>query len=440
MEPDRFKGSVKSDAEAEKAYYEAHKDQFTQPDQFKLDYFVLPLGAVEADVSLKERALKRYYERNQEEKFSTPKQIRASHILKKVSANATPEAAEKARTAMAALLKKIKGGADFAALAKKHSEDLTKNKGGDLGLFTREDMLPEFSDAAFALQAGQISGIVRTNFGFHLIKVTEVKPGKVKTFDQARPEIEKLLRAQRAERRLKFEAERLPQRISKEGLQAVAAELKREVSQLDWVDGTGTAGKLGAAQGLYNVIRKGRKGDGGVWRRNPVQGHVFYQITEKKASYLKPLAEVTKQVAEKVMAERMADAALQEAKTVYKQLKTYDDFKAAAKKRNLKIVTSVFTSVDRNIPEVGVNREFQDTAFRLDSAQPIGLSIDGETAHLMFLKKRYIPKPKNEANIKLNITARIQQQWAQYFLQSELERLKAEIEIEVVTPELISAL
>jgi peptidyl-prolyl cis-trans isomerase D len=338
------------------------------------------------------------------------------------------------------VLKKIKGGAKFAALAKKHSEDSSKSKGGDLGVFIREDMLPEFSDAAFALQAGEVSGIVRTNFGFHLIKVTEVTPGVIETFDKVRPKIEKILRAQRAARKLKIESERLPQRISKEGLEAVAAELKREIRQSGWVDGTGTVGKLGAAQGLYSVIRNGKQGDGGVWRRNPVQGHVFYQIAEKKASYQKPLAEVRKQVAEKVISERMAEAALREAKSVYKALKTYKEFKAAAKKRNVKIITSEFSSVDRDIPEVGINREFQETAFRLAPGQPIGLSIDGKTAHLMILKKRHIPKSEDETNVKLNITARIQQKWAEYFVESELERLKGEIEIEVVTPELVSGL
>ena len=147
-----------------------------------------------------------------------------------------------------------------------------------------------------------------------------------------------------------------------------------------------------------------------------------------------------KQVTEKVLAARMADAAVEEAKSAFKRFTTYKAFKAEARKRNLNIVTSEFTSVDTSIPEVGLNREFQSAAFRLTADKPFGLSINDKTAHLMYLKKRHIPNAKDEKNIREQITARIQAEWAQYFLQTELERLKAETEIEVVTPELVSSL
>ena len=440
MNPAAFKASVSSSPEAEKAYYEANNDDFMQPNQFKIKYFVLSLDRVESGVTLKERAYQRYYERNREERFSTPKRVRASHILKKLAPDASLDAEAKAREGLDKLLKQIKGGGSFEALAKKHSEDFTKNKGGDLGFFTREDMLPEFSEVAFSLEPGQVSGILRTNFGLHLIKVTEVEPGVVKSLEQVRPEIDKILRSQRAERKLKLEAERLPQRIGKDGLEAVAKEWKREALTSEWIDGTGVLKKLGSTQNLYNLIKNSKSGDTGVWQRNPVQGHVFYQIAERKKAYLKPFEDVKKQVVAKVLAERMAEAALQQAKANYKSIESYADFKAAAKKRKLPIITTEFTSVDRAIPEVGINREFQEGAFRLTSAKPFGLSIDGKTAHLMYLKKRYIPKSDDEETAKERITARIQAEWAQYFLQAELERLKSEIEIEVVTPELVSSL
>ena len=440
MTPAAFKSKVASDAEAEGSYYDAHKQDFMQPDQFKLRYFVLSLGQVEADVKLKERAIQRYYERYQDERFTTPKQVRASHILKKLPQGALAEQETKARAELTEVLKKARRGADFAALAKKHSQDASKDKGGDLGYFVQEDMLPEFADAAFSLKRGEISEIVRSNFGLHVIKVTGVKPGATKSLQEARPEIEKTLRNQRAERKLNLEAERLPQRIAKEDIETVAAGWKRELVTSGWIDATGVLKKLGSTRGLYGQLKNGRVGESGVWRRNPVQGHVFYRILQKKDAFQKPLADVRKQVTQKVLATRMADAAVEEAKSAFKRLTTYKAFKAEARKRKLNIVTSEFTSVDTSIPEVGLNRDFQSAAFRLTADKPFGLSINDKTAYLMYLKKRHIPNAKDEENIRTQITVRIQAEWAQYFLQTELDRLKAETEIEVVTPELVSTL
>jgi len=440
MAPEAFKGKVASDAEAEQAYYDANKRDFMQPDRFKLRYFVLSLAQVEANVKLKERAIQRYYERYQDERFTTPMQVRASHILKKLPKGALAEQETKARAELTEVLKKAKQGADFAALARKHSEDVSKDKGGDLGYFVLEDMLPEFAEAAFALERGEMSGIVRTDFGLHVIKVTGVKPGVTKSLQDARPEIEKTLRNLRAERKLNLEAERLPRRIAKEGIEAVAEGWKLEPVTSGWIDATGVLKKLGSTRGLYGQLRNRSTGESGVWRRNPLQGHVFYRILQKKDAFQRPLDDVRKQVTEKVLAARMADAAVEEAKAAFKQLTTYKAFKAEARKRGLKIVTSEFTSVDTSIPEVGLNREFLSAAFRLTADEPIGLSINGKTAHLMYLKKRHIPNANNEKDIREQITARIEAEWAQYFLQTELDRLKAETEIEVVTPELVSSL
>jgi hypothetical protein len=111
-----------------------------------------------------------------------------------------------------------------------------------------------------------------------------------------------------------------------------------------------------------------------------------------------------------------------------------------AKRHGLPLTTVEFTAVDPNIPQIGANRNFQEAAFRLTPDKPFGLSIKDKTAHLLRLKKRHLPAAGEAKGSKERITAEIQSDWAQYFLDSELERLKADIEIEVVTPELISSL
>ncbi len=129
--------------------------------------------------------VREFYDKNPD-KFET---ARASHILFKVAENADEATKKKALAEAQAVLKQVKGGADFAGLAKKHSDDGSAQQGGDLGVFNRGQMVPTFDQAAFSMQPGQISDIVTTQFGYHIIKVTERKPvafdqvsGKIKEF------------------------------------------------------------------------------------------------------------------------------------------------------------------------------------------------------------------------------------------------------------------
>lgn len=146
------------------------------------------------------KKIKDYYERNASE-FKREKRVKASHILIafKDARNPSGDAAKRTKDEAKAVAGKVlaevkKAGADFAALAKKYTDEQSgKTKGGDLGFFTKEDMVKEFSDSAFGLKPGEISGVVESPFGFHIIKVTEVQEGYEKTLEQASDEIAKKL-------------------------------------------------------------------------------------------------------------------------------------------------------------------------------------------------------------------------------------------------------
>jgi peptidyl-prolyl cis-trans isomerase C len=133
-----------------------------------------------------------YYEENKAD-FNTPEQAKASHILIKVAPTASAEEKAAAKEKAEKLLKQVKEGGDFAAIAKENSDCPSKAKGGDLGFFERGAMVKEFSDAAFAMQVGQVSDIVETQFGYHIIKATDRKPAGLTPFEKARPDIVKML-------------------------------------------------------------------------------------------------------------------------------------------------------------------------------------------------------------------------------------------------------
>lgn len=151
--------------------------------------------------------VKDFYDKNPDQ-FKKPEQVRASHILF-TTAGSDEAAKKKARASAEAVLKQARSGKDFAALAKQHSTDGSASQGGDLGFFEKERMVPEFSAAAFALQPGQISDLVESQFGYHIIKVTDRKPSEAIALDEVSPQVKQFLTQQRQQERGKAFVKRL---------------------------------------------------------------------------------------------------------------------------------------------------------------------------------------------------------------------------------------
>ena len=166
-------------------YFEAHKADFKMPEKRKIRYLLVDLDAIRAKTVVPAADIERAYN-NGIEQYSTPEQIRASHILLKTEGKDDAEVKARAE----ALLTQVKGGADFAELARKSSEDEASAKnGGDLDYFGRGRMIPEFDQVAFQLMPGQTSDLVKTSYGYHIIKLVDKKPGTTKTLAEVRPQI-----------------------------------------------------------------------------------------------------------------------------------------------------------------------------------------------------------------------------------------------------------
>jgi peptidyl-prolyl cis-trans isomerase C len=139
---------------------------------------------------------KDFYAKNPD-KFTEAESVRASHILIKVDEKADPAAKKKARAQIDAVLKQVKEGGDFAKLAKQHSEDGSASQGGDLNYFTKGQMVGPFDKVAFELKPGQVSDVVTTQFGYHIIKVIDHKPGRTIPFEEAQAKIKDFLTGQK---------------------------------------------------------------------------------------------------------------------------------------------------------------------------------------------------------------------------------------------------
>jgi peptidyl-prolyl cis-trans isomerase C len=148
---------------------------------------------VTANITVSDRDIKTYYDANPD-KFKKKAQVRASQILCGVDAKASAEEKQKAREKAAELLKRVKAGEDFAALAKEHSTCPSSAQGGDLGFFAKGEMVPPFEKAAFNLKPGEVSDVVKTEFGYHIIKLTDTKAAETTKLADAKERIRELLK------------------------------------------------------------------------------------------------------------------------------------------------------------------------------------------------------------------------------------------------------
>jgi peptidyl-prolyl cis-trans isomerase D len=212
---DLGKDVVPSDDELQR-HLDEHADRYRVPTRVRARYVAYRPADFTAQVEPKDGEIAEYYELHKEDRFTEPEQVRARHILVKVPADASAEVKAAARKKAEGLLAAVKGGADFATLARKSSDDPgSAAKGGDLGLFPRGRMAPEFEAAAFALEPGGVSDVVETSFGFHVIKVEEHRPGGPKPLDQVRDEIVETLKKERAFELARQEAEAARRKVAR---------------------------------------------------------------------------------------------------------------------------------------------------------------------------------------------------------------------------------
>lgn len=195
-------GQIKSQFPSEEAFKQTMDQQHITLDQLKTDARTeivvtrLVQNEIGPKVSVKPEQVDDFYKKNPD-KFQQPETVRASHILIRVPEGADAAAKAKAKTKAEGILKDVKAGKDFATLAKANSEDPgSAPNGGDLNYFPKGQMVPAFDEAAFSLKMGEVSNLVETQFGFHIIKVTDKQAAKMVAIDQVRPQIQQYLEGQ----------------------------------------------------------------------------------------------------------------------------------------------------------------------------------------------------------------------------------------------------
>ena len=246
--PADFSGKVTpTDADLE-SYYQAHTADFQQAEQAAVEYLVLDIDSVRAGITLNEDDLRTYYKENLN-RLAGKEERRASHILINASKDAPADARTQAKAKAEELLAQVrKAPGSFAEIAKKESQDPgSAPSGGDLGFFGRGAMVKPFEDAVFSMKKGEISDVVETDFGFHIILLSDIKTPRQPSFEELRPSLEAELKQQQAQRKFAEVAEAFANGVYEQAdsLQPVADKLKLKIQTAAGVTRTPAAGGAG---------------------------------------------------------------------------------------------------------------------------------------------------------------------------------------------------
>jgi peptidyl-prolyl cis-trans isomerase D len=384
-EDDIKKGLHPTDEEL-KAFYESHKAQYANsiPEKRKVKYAVVDISKAEAAVTVTPEELRAYYDQHREQ-YRTPEQVKVSHILiktplpgpdGKVDEKGVTEAQHRAED----LLKQIRAGAKFEDLATKYSEDPGSAKqGGSLGWIGRGQTVPEFEKAAFSLPKGQISDLVKSSYGFHIIRVDDKQEAHLKTIDEVKAEIEPILKRQKAQQVAQKQSEDLLKQARAQGLDAAAAAQSVPVITSDFFARQDTLPGLGPApQFMDAVFTEADKAPPDI--ASASQGIVVFQLLAIKPAATPAFEEIRTRVEQEFKNERSNVLLQQKTRELSDRAKAEHDLKRAAKELGATVKTSDFVLPDGQVPDVGSMAGQAAVAFSLkpgDISGPITSAGNG---------------------------------------------------------------
>ncbi len=427
LDPSRMTG-ISVSAEEAKNYFSKHREDFKWPPKVKIRYLQFDPKDYAKQVTISPKEIETYYQNNLE-KFRQPKKVKVRHILIKADqkdSEASAVAKKKAESIREEALK----GKDFIQLAKRHSEDTgTKDQGGDLGFITQGQVVPEFEKAAFSLKPGEISEIVQTPYGFHILKVEEVVEAKTEPLEKAKGQIDALLR-NRAARGLAYDAADQAFAVASKDKQldgfAKEKNLKiRETGLFSPEDKTDLDPKLKDA--AFSLA----KGD----ISPPLRvGEVFsvLQVVEKHDARIPEFKEVEKKVSEVVLKDKQKEKALNKAKEILEQLKKGADFRSSASKERGKIEETGFFERGGSPPKLGDSEELRQALAGLSPGNPYPdnpVFVDDQYRILRLKAKKEIDTSQFDSqkdNYRRSLLQMKQEKTLTSWLEGLLERAKAE--------------
>jgi len=435
FKPQDFRKSVSVDEAGLKAYFEGHQEKYRVPAKRRVAYVEIDPATYKNGIKISEKEIQSFYEYNNAA-YNQPRQVKARHILFTLVPEASKEAEEKVRKGAEVVLTKARKGEDFAKLAAEYSDDPSKSKGGDLGFFAKGQMVPAFEEVAFNLKKGEISDLVRTPFGYHIIQVEDIKEAHTQSLDEVRDAIADTLTqnaaADRAhEKGLTF-VDQMPYDVplgvyaKQQGLEAKDSASFSSGERIPGIEGservTETLFALGKNE-TTELIELGGK-------------FYIFQVAEEKPSYLPELKDVVQKVREDYTDHLAVQEATEAAARYLTQLKEGKPWDGLAKEKGLTPQKTEFFTRRGPVSDIGNGEELIDTVFKLNAQQPYSEKpVVNEKGAFVFrwLEKQDIDETAFRKEEKAYRDALIQAKHQRIF-ENWIENLRKKAAIEIVTP------
>jgi peptidyl-prolyl cis-trans isomerase D len=356
-----FEAQVQVSDEEARKFYEENQKKFERPLQRKVRFITLTPQLFASGVAVTDREIQRYYQQNSF-RYETPEQIQASHILFKTGPDKDEEAVRKKAEEV---LAQAKAGADFAELARQYSEDTSAENGGDLGLFGRGQMVPEFETAAFALQEGEVSDLVRSTYGYHIIKLTGRQAPLVRALDSVREEIRSALTQEKARAAMERAVDSAAQKIRiVKNVDALAAEWPLLVSQeTPFFGRSDTLPQLGNSSETTRAAFDTEVGEVSSSIRLG-SGYAFLQVLEERPPGIPDFEEVKESARTGLREQRVMELTRARAGAIRETLLT-----EGAEKSGVEILSTENFFRGSQLPEAGRSAAVNARAFLLEPGE-----------------------------------------------------------------------
>ncbi len=387
---DILKGLHPTDEEL-KAFYERNKAIYNNaiPEKRQIKYVVVDSAKIAAATNVTDQDVQTYYDHNRDE-YRVPEQIKVSHILIKIplpapGAKEDEKAVADARSKAEGLLKEIKAGGDFAKLAEKNSDDPGSAKnGGELGWIGRGRTVPEFEKAAFSLGKGQTSDLVKSSFGFHIIRVEDKQQAHLKTLAEVKSEIEEKVKQQKTAHATETAANSLLSLARADGIDKAAAAKGQNAITTDFFGRTDNLPGLGAnpqfMDAVFNEADKAPPDEVQL-----PQGYVVFQLLGVRPPATPTFEEIRSRVENEFKNERAGFLLQQKTQELSDLAKAEHDLKKAAKSLGATVKTSDLVLPDGQVPDIG-SMTSASAIFSLSPSQisgPIAAGRNGVVAQLL---------------------------------------------------------
>ena len=380
-----------------KAYYQSHVSTYANsiPEKRKIKYAVIDTNKIDAGIQVTQDDLSSYY-RDHRDAYRVPEQAKVSHILIKTplpgpDGKVDEKGAAEAQRRAEDLLKQLKSGAKFEDLAKKYSEDPGSAKeGGSLGWIGRGQTVPEFEKAAFTLPKGQMSDLVKSSYGFHIIRVDDRQDAHVKSLDDVKSEIEPALKHQKAQQIAQRQAETLLKDAKATTLDAAAAKQNIPVINSDFFARRDMLPGLGPSpQFMEAVFAAQEKAPPDMATTS--QGTAVYQLLAIKPPASPTFDEIRTRVEDEFKNEQSRTLLAQKAQELSDRAKAAHDLKKVAKELGATMKTSDLVLPDGQVPEVGSMSGQASVAFTMKPGEISGPINSGSDAAVLQILENQQP-------------------------------------------------